>query len=88
MPLSPEETLDPASWSELRALGHRMVDDMMDYLEAVRERPVWRPVPAEIRSALLDEPIPRGPTDAAEVYRQFGGLARQVWDAVTTTLWS
>jgi aromatic-L-amino-acid/L-tryptophan decarboxylase len=66
----PEETLDPADWGELRALGHRMVDDMMDYLEGVRERPVWRPVPAETRAA-LDEPTPRGPTDPAEVYRQF-----------------
>jgi len=65
-----EETLDPADWGELRALGHRMVDDMMDYLEGVRDRPVWRPMPAETRAA-LDEPTPRGPTDAAEVYRQF-----------------
>jgi len=67
---TPEESLDPADWGELRALGHRMVDDMMDYLEQVRERPVWRPVPAETRAA-LDEPTPRGPTDPAAVYRQF-----------------
>jgi hypothetical protein len=66
----PEESLDPADWRELRALGHRMVDDMMDYLEQVRERPVWRSVPAESRAA-LDEPIPRGPTDPAVVYQQF-----------------
>jgi aromatic-L-amino-acid/L-tryptophan decarboxylase len=65
-----EETLDPANWGELRALGHRMVDDMMDYLESVRERPVWRPVPPATRAA-LDEPTPHGPTDPAEVYRQF-----------------
>ncbi|HEU4954905.1 MAG TPA: hypothetical protein VFT28_10045, partial [Gemmatimonadales bacterium] len=70
MSTRPEETLDPADWGQLRALGHRMVDDMMDYLEGVRERPVWRPVPAETRAA-LDEPTPRGPTDPAEVYRQF-----------------
>jgi hypothetical protein len=70
MPPPFEETLDPADWGELRALGHRMVDDMMDYLEGVRERPVWRPVPAETREA-LDQPTPRGPTDPAEVYRQF-----------------
>jgi glutamate/tyrosine decarboxylase-like PLP-dependent enzyme len=70
MPPPLEETLDPSNWDELRALGHRMVDDMMDYLEGVRERPVWRPVPAETRAA-LDEPTPRGPTDPAEVYRQF-----------------
>jgi aromatic-L-amino-acid/L-tryptophan decarboxylase len=66
----PEESLDPLDWSELRALGHRMVDDMMDYLERVRERPVWRSVPPETRAA-LDEPVPRGPTDPAAVYQQF-----------------
>jgi glutamate/tyrosine decarboxylase-like PLP-dependent enzyme len=65
-----EESLDPADWSELRALGHRMVDDMMDYLEQVRDRSVWRSVPAETRAA-LDEPTPRGPTDPAVVYQQF-----------------
>src|SRR5918996_880485 len=70
MPSTPEESLDPADWSELRALGHRMVDDMMDYLQQVRERPVWRSVPPETRAA-LDEPIPRGPTDPAAVYQQF-----------------
>jgi aromatic-L-amino-acid decarboxylase len=69
-PAPPEETLDPADWSQLRALGHRMVDDMMDYLEQVRERPVWQPVPAGTRAA-LDEPTPRDPTDPAVVYQQF-----------------
>ncbi len=65
-----EESLDPADWGELRALGHRMVDDMMDYLQGVRDRPVWRPVPAETR-AVFDQPTPRGPTDPAAVYQQF-----------------
>lgn len=36
-----EETLDPQDWSEVRALGHRMLDDMIDYLKSVRKRPVW-----------------------------------------------
>jgi glutamate/tyrosine decarboxylase-like PLP-dependent enzyme len=67
---APEESLDPPDWGELRALGHRMVDDMMDYLEGVRDRPVWRSVPAESRAA-LEEPTPRGPTDPAAVYQQF-----------------
>ena len=42
----------------------------MDYLERVRERPVWRSVPAESRAA-LDQPLPRGPADPAAVYQQF-----------------
>jgi hypothetical protein len=47
-----EETLDPDDWDELRVLGHRMLDDMMDYLSSVRERPVWRPVPADLKQKL------------------------------------
>ena len=30
------ETLDPKDWTAIRALGHRMMDEMMDYLENVR----------------------------------------------------
>ena len=33
-----EETLDPQDWDGMRRLGHRMVDDMFDYLEHVRVR--------------------------------------------------
>ena len=41
-----EETLDPQDWDAMRSLGHRMVDDMLTWLETVRERKVWQPVPA------------------------------------------
>ena len=41
-----EETLDPQDWDAMRSLGHRMVDDMLTWLETVREREVWQPVPA------------------------------------------
>jgi glutamate/tyrosine decarboxylase-like PLP-dependent enzyme len=69
----PELTLDPTSaaeWDELGALGHRMLDDMLDYLRTVRERAAWRPVPAEVR-ARLAEPVPHEPTPAEAVYEQF-----------------
>ncbi len=39
-----EKTLDPADWQAMRALGHRMVDDMIEYLETLRDRPVWQRV--------------------------------------------
>jgi glutamate/tyrosine decarboxylase-like PLP-dependent enzyme len=54
----------------LRALGHRMVDDMLEYLRTARERPVWRPVPADVR-ARLSGPAPREPTPAEDVYEEF-----------------
>ena len=65
-----ETTLDPADWSELRALGHQMIDDMFEYLATVRNRPVWQPVPPEIR-ARFQSPMPTDPSPAADVYREF-----------------
>jgi glutamate/tyrosine decarboxylase-like PLP-dependent enzyme len=69
----PELTLDPTNareWDELRTLGHRMLDDMLDYLRTVRERAAWRPVPVDVR-ARLAEPVPQKPTPAEAVYEQF-----------------
>jgi aromatic-L-amino-acid decarboxylase len=65
-----EETLDPANWDELRSLGHRMLDDMLDYLASVRERPAWQPVPQSIK-ARLNEKLPAEPMDAVLVYEEF-----------------
>ena len=65
-----EETLDPADWEGLRRLGHRMVDDMMTWLETVRDRPLWQPVPEAVRDAFR-RPLPRLPQDPAEVYAEF-----------------
>ncbi|HMI31832.1 MAG TPA: pyridoxal-dependent decarboxylase [Candidatus Limnocylindrales bacterium] len=68
--MTDEESLDPESWSEMRRLGHRMVDDAMDYLEHVRERPVWQPVPESAKQA-LKRPLPVDGKDAAAVYEDF-----------------
>jgi len=65
-----ELTLDPASWDDLRKLGHRMIDDMVDYLAAVRDRPVWQPFPDAVR-ARLAEPLPHEGRPAEAVYEQF-----------------
>jgi aromatic-L-amino-acid decarboxylase len=70
MPDIPEETLDPSDWTALRSLGHRMVDDMLDWLEHVRERPVWQPVPETVRAALR-RPLPRAPEGAERAYQDF-----------------
>jgi aromatic-L-amino-acid decarboxylase len=69
-PAMPSETLDPAEWDEVRALGHRMLDDMIDHLATIRERPVWRPIPEVVR-AQFREGLPRQPTEPGEVYRAF-----------------
>jgi glutamate/tyrosine decarboxylase-like PLP-dependent enzyme len=65
--------LDPADWSTLRALGHRMMDDMIDHMEGLRGQPVWRPMPGEVRAALR-APLPRAPSDPAIAYDAFRRL--------------
>src|ERR1041385_1823261 len=65
-----DETLDPENWEDMRALAHRMVDDAITYLETVRERPVWQPVPEEV-AVRFKEPAPREPEGADSVYEQF-----------------
>lgn len=44
-----EDTLDPSDWNAFRLQGHRMLDDMIDYLERLRDQPVWQPMPEEVR---------------------------------------
>ena len=66
----PFETLDPENWKQLRSLAHRMVDDAITYIETVRERPVWQPVPDEV-AARFDTPAPAMPAGAEAVYREF-----------------
>ena len=63
-------TLDPEDWSELRALGHRMLDDMIDYIEHVRERPVWQPIPQAVRERFRAK-LPHLPVDLGDAYEEF-----------------
>jgi aromatic-L-amino-acid decarboxylase len=69
------ESLDPADWTDLRSLGHRMVDDMFDHLETLRDGPVWRPMPQPAREELR-RALPRGPTAAGTVYEDFQRLVQ------------
>jgi len=66
----PEETLDPQDWQAFRELAHRMVDDALTYLETVRERPAWQPVPEAVRRR-FQEPLPAGPQGAEQAYQDF-----------------
>ncbi len=69
-PLPAEETLDPQNWESLRALGHRMLDDMLDYLKTVRERPAWRHIPEQVK-AQFNQPLPLDPQPPEEIYQEF-----------------
>src|SRR5512138_2600070 len=66
----PYETLDPENWDEMRSLAHRIVDDALTYLETVRERPVWQPIPEEVADHFKAQ-VPHEPSDAETVYQEF-----------------
>src|SRR5664279_2340902 len=65
-----EETLDPEDWDALKALGHRMVEDMIDYLATIRKRPVWQPMPPQAK-ADLRQALPHDPQGAEAAYADF-----------------
>ncbi len=64
------ETLDPTDWEAMRALAHRMVDDAIDYVATVRDRPVWQPIPPDVAERLR-EPAPHEPQGAEAAYADF-----------------
>jgi aromatic-L-amino-acid/L-tryptophan decarboxylase len=50
-------SLDPADWESYRKLAHETLDEAIDYIRNVRDRPVWLPVPEDIKRR-LQEPLP------------------------------
>jgi aromatic-L-amino-acid decarboxylase len=64
------QTLDPSDWRSFRTQAHRMLDDMLDYIENIRERPVWQPIPEKVRAGFRGG-VPRLPTDLVAVHGEF-----------------
>ena len=64
-----DQTLDPADWTDVRAVAHRMVDDAIDHVSGVRARPVWQEMPAEVRDSFVG-PLPQEPQALAAVYAE------------------
>jgi len=65
-----ERTLDPDDWERFRELSHRALDDMIDHLSTIEERPVWQPAPAATR-ARFERPLPHRGRDLAHVLADF-----------------
>jgi glutamate/tyrosine decarboxylase-like PLP-dependent enzyme len=63
-------SLDPDNWDDLRAQGHRMLDDMFDNLSSLRERPLWQPPAPEARRRYRAE-LPRAPGRLEDAHAQF-----------------
>ncbi|WP_299847248.1 pyridoxal-dependent decarboxylase [uncultured Roseovarius sp.] len=58
------EALDPEDWEPTRKLAHDLVDGAIDHTRDVRDRPIWREMPADIRAQFEtvapQEPEPLG----------------------------
>ncbi len=68
--LSKEQSLDPENWDGIRALGHKMIDDVMDYLSDIRNMPSWQSVPQSTKE-LCKENLPSEGTDIQSIYHSF-----------------
>ncbi|MCX6653678.1 MAG: pyridoxal-dependent decarboxylase, partial [Candidatus Bathyarchaeota archaeon] len=66
-----EETLDPEDWEEMRALGHKILDDMMTYLETVEDQPFTYPTPESIQEITKPiQPIGDGEETTYRLYQK------------------
>ncbi len=64
------ESLDPSDWSQTRTLAHQMMDDMLDFLQSIRERPAWASIPDDVRES-FSSPMPAQPEGAQQAYEDF-----------------
>jgi glutamate/tyrosine decarboxylase-like PLP-dependent enzyme len=69
--VSDDGTLDPADWPAFRALAHRALDETLDAVAGIRDRPPWRAIPPATRAAIAADPLPREAADPADVYASF-----------------
>src|SRR4030095_3538605 len=69
-PVIKEESLDPRDWDELKKLGNVMVNDMVNFLQTIREQPVWTKPPQSAKNS-FKTPLPYSPMELGEVYDEF-----------------
>jgi glutamate/tyrosine decarboxylase-like PLP-dependent enzyme len=62
-------TLDPEDWEETARIAHRMVDFAVAHLGAVRERPVWQPIPETVRQH-FGTPLPHQPQPLQAIFEE------------------
>jgi len=67
---APTPDLDPQNWPAVKAQAHAMLDDMLEYIQHIRTRPVWQPIPDSIR-ARFHAPLPDAPQELADIHAEF-----------------
>ncbi len=64
-----EETLDPGNWERAFETGRQILEDSLAHFRDVRERPVWREMPQDVRSS-FEAPPPHAPQPLEDVYEE------------------
>jgi aromatic-L-amino-acid decarboxylase len=67
--------LDPEDWEVFRADAHDALDRMIDHMRGVRERPVWREAPPEVR-ARFRRALPAKGRALTQTLRDFEGYIK------------
>jgi len=62
--------LDPEDWGAFRTQSHRMLDDMLDYLQDIRERPVWQAADEDVRQR-FQTPLPEHGAELHTLHDEF-----------------
>jgi hypothetical protein len=70
LPPAKSHSLDPQDWEQLREQAHRMLDDILNYTRDIRQRPVWQPIPQNIRAQFQDK-LPAHPSSLKSVHEEF-----------------
>lgn len=68
-------SMDPENWDEFRAKSHKILDEMIDDLEGVRERYVWKPM-ADKDIEPFQRPIPMAGKGLAGAFDEFSKYIR------------
>lgn len=51
-------SLDPTDWLSAKDIAHGMLDKSIDSVRTIRDQPVWKQIPQEIRTSIEGEPLP------------------------------
>lgn len=70
-PAAPDsQSLDPEDWEALRRTFHDALDQAIDHLRDIRQKPVWQPTPESVKQRLTAA-LPRHPTDLDQLLSIF-----------------
>ena len=68
-----DRSLDPLDWERYREVSHRVLDELLGFVQTVGERGVWQPVPDGVKERLTE-----GAPRAAQPVEQVWETAREL----------